>query len=221
MVSQGWKPHEGVTTLCYLDLWQVGSAVLLKTVISERVSEFLRKKTLSLWRDFNFNCIKFHYKENLQQKGHLSPVNSTEEQAVWYKTKVFRKSVKWSTSCHNACSCDKVPVGMFKRRFFKKWPGEENKLSKKSIRIKLHFANKHLLKLGLLESCALYRSTKRLFGDSNRRDVFPHIQDVFLEKTVIAAVKHVGGDVEVWCYVSALRSGQLGVTDLNVNSAAL
>lgn len=66
-----------------------------------------KKKSLSLWRDFNFNCIKFHYKENLQQKGHLSPVNSTEEQAVWYKTKVFRKSVKRSTSCHNACSCDK------------------------------------------------------------------------------------------------------------------
>lgn len=50
---------------------------------------------------------------------------------------------------------------------------------------------------------------------------FAHMQDVFLEKTVIAAVKHVGGDVEVWCYVSALRSGQLGVTDLNVNSASL
>lgn len=78
-----------------------------------------------------------------------------------------------------------------------------------------------MLKLGLLESCALYRSTKLLFGDSNRRDVFAHMQDVFLEKTVIAAVKHVGGDVEVWCYVSALRSGQLGVTDLNVNSASL
>lgn len=119
MFFQGWKPHEGVTTLCYLDLWQVGPAVLLKTVISERVSKFLRKKTLSLWRHFNFNCIKFHYKENLQHKGHLSPANSTEEQAVWYKTKVLRKSVKWSASCRNSCSCDKVHEACSEGDFFK------------------------------------------------------------------------------------------------------